>query len=153
MDASTGANINVAVGKKYRFTFEYLSGMAPGSISTPKSIAVSGYGIEITRWENVYTERTLIVELRVLHGATEPGTIIPGGGGAIVSGANRGQIAPIAVGASVLILAALAVLGVGMLYLTLTKIEEIVDSPVGGTLSLALVAVAAFVAWKLFKGK
>ena len=112
-----------------------------------------GYGIQITRWENVYTQTSLIVEYRVLTGASQPGTAIPGGGGALISGANRNQVAPVAVGASVLILAALSVLGLTMLYLTITKVEEIVDSPVGGSISLVVVLVGAFVAWKLLKGR
>lgn len=131
-------------GKTYRAVFSYPSGMTPTAVETPKALTVKGYGITITRWAVVQTERTLTVEFRINSGETSSAN-------GFLSKENGMSVAPLAVGAGTIILAALVVLGLSMVYFTLDKVEEIVDSPVGGTFSLAIVAIGAFIAWQYFK--
>lgn len=139
-------NPTAKTGKTYRAVFSYPSGMEPSKISTPYSLSVKGYGIRIRQWVITPTQRTLTVEFQIMDGAELDAN-------AFTAKSNGMSIAPLAVGAGTLILAALVVLGLSMVYLSLDKVEEIVDSPAGGTFSLAVVALGAFIAWQYFKGR
>jgi hypothetical protein len=148
----SGTDSQVLVSHTYAAYFSYPSGMPGPDVDCPKSFTVLGYTITLIAWTNDYANTQRIMRFRIESYQNAPGIEIQADNEATAVTASNGiQFVPLAVPISVLALALLAVLGVAALYLTLTKVEEIVDSPAGGALSIGLLVLAGLAAFYFLK--
>ena len=144
--------VKVESGKSYRAVFAYPAGIAPPVVNVPRTLSALGYTVTLSKWENRYTSRELVIVFTVAGEDARAGSYVQGDvTHSPLGGENRIQVLPLAVPVSALILAALAVLGVAMLYLTLTEIDEVIATPAGTALSFGAVLLAVFLMWLYLK--
>ena len=122
----------------YRFTFSYPGGLlTPPDATTPKTYELGGRKIVVTDWVKDNTARTLRVGVTIL--GTTP---------TVKAQINQAGL-PIG-----FLLGALAVVaGLALLYLTLVKVEKLIESPVGTVGLVAVAAVVILVLIRVVKGR
>lgn len=120
----------------YRFTFSYPGGLlTPPDVGTPKVYALGGKKIVVTDWTKNSTDNTLLVGVTITGETSQDSDTINQAG--IPIGFLLGALA--------------AIVGLALVYLTLVKVEKLIDSPVGSIAILAGAALVFLILWKVIK--
>lgn len=139
----------------YRLTFSYPFSWVVPNIQTPyvKDIGL-GYQLVLSQWVKDDSSNTLtaVITLNKAPSSSpyEPLVKNPQGGYMKMS---AGQQEEATVPIQAIITGVVAIFGIGLLFLTLQKVEALVESPTGTIFIWALAAVAFFLIFKALKRK
>lgn len=137
MKIATAYNIDNGFGPgEYRATFGFPEGITPSNISTPKTLTVAGYGGTLTSYSVDAATHKVTVEFSIFTPATMD---------------NQAQFLPAVIPVGAVLIAIAAVIGLGIIYLSLDKVEKLSESPSIVNFSYVLLIAAGFFLYKSFR--
>lgn len=135
----------------YRATVSYLFG-TPNSVSVPQSLTLptSSKRATLTSYKVDQAAKKIYAEFRI-ETIGAPKVTDARAGVQAMTGEDSAQVLPLAVPISAIVLAVAVVIGLGVVYLSLDKLEQLTESPTGSIFVVAVAAVAALLVWKAVK--
>lgn len=121
-------------GGTYRLTFNVPSILPLPSISVPKSVELAGWKLTLQEYriDNALHSIVIVVKLEEMS---------------VYSGASLVPAA-VAIPVSTIVIALAALTGLGLVAFTLSKVEELVESPQGTFVVIAIIGLAAYAIFK-----
>lgn len=140
-----GDDMDTLVPGKYRVTLSYAIG-TPKTVTVPYVLDVPHNGVKVTVTKYAIDTQAKKLRLEATVTAVQSGDRTQ-----TYQGTDTIQVLPIAVPVSAILLAFAIVIGLGVVYLSIDKVEQITSSPQGSILIYGIAVLAILAAWRFFR--